>query len=963
MGSEAGRVARLRERVVDLERQLAEAAGDRRRREAEALAQSARFLTETLDTQTVGGRIVQSVCELFDVTAAGLRLREPDGSLVLVASSEGDGLYMPLGHVAPPSFGFYRHVVDAGQPLRAPDLLAAPDITLGDDVVQRLRESRKRSLLAVPLRVQERITGVLSIVAATGRVFTDDEVTLLQTFADLAALALENSRSRAEVERRRREAEELAHVAGLVGETADLATVGERIAEAVLRLLDVDSSAVRLLQSDGSLVAVALGGRATAYAGARAVVMLGAGLIGRAAAEGHPMWTADFNSDERFETSPELRERNAAAGIVAGLAVPMRVAATVTGVLSVGSSTARSFSEREIALLQAFADQAAITISNAQAREALARQAERLRILHEIDRALIAEQAPAAIAEAVVRPLRELLNVPRVIVNLFDLVAGEVEWLAAAGPHRVRLGPGVRYSIKMAGDVEALQRGEPQTIDIRTLPTSADAQALLAAGLNLYMVVPMVVGSELVGSVSVCDTAGPFPPERVAIAQEVATQLGIAIAQARLHERVRRQAAELEQRVDERTRELSVATAEADHANRAKSEFLSRMSHELRTPLNAVLGFAQLLEMEALSERQGESVGHILRAGRHLLGLINEVLDISRIEAGRLELSLEPVPLRETLDQAMQLVRPAAAAVEVTVHADAVDDGLHVLADRQRLHQVLLNLLSNAIKYNRPRGTVRVVSARSADDRLRIAVTDSGEGNPRRQARPAVHAVRPAGCRGQRGRGHRARAGAVEGARRGDGGRPASGERAGHGQHVLGGADGRAAAGGDRRGRGARRRGAGRGAVAGAPPDDPLHRGQPLEPAPRRAPPAPTAGCHRAVGDAGTGRTRPRPQPPARPDPARSAPAGHRRRRGAAAAAGRRPDGRDSRGHPQRGRDPRRDPAVPRRRGPRVPDETARRPPPAGRGRRGTAHHRALTSRNRYHPGRLREEAGAWISR
>jgi signal transduction histidine kinase/ActR/RegA family two-component response regulator len=728
MGPEAGRVARLRERVADLERQLASAAGDRRRREAEALAHTTRFLTETLDIQTVGWRIVQSVCGLFDVTAAGLRLREPDGSLVLVASS---GRRWPLHAARARGAAQLRLLPARGRcrtALRAPDLLATPDITLGDDVVQRLRDSRKRSLLAVPLRVRERITGVLSIVAETGRVFTDDEVTLLQTFADLAALALENSRSRAEVERRRREAEELAHVAGLVGETADLATVGERIAEAVLRLLDVDSSAVRLLQPDGSLVAVALGGRARAYAGARAVVVLGVGLIGRAAAEGHPMWTADFNSDESFETSPELRERNAAAGIVGGLAVPMRVAATVTGVLSVGISTARPFSEREIALLQSFADQAALTIANAQAREALARQAERLRILHEIDRALIAEQAPAAIAEAVVRPLRELLGVPRVIVNLFDLEAGQVEWLAAAGPRRVRLGPGVRYSIEMAGDLAALRRGEPQTIDIRALPASTDAQALLAAGLNLYMVVPMVVGSELVGSVSVCDTAGPFPPERVAIAQEVATQLGIAIAQARLHERVRQQAAELEQRVDERTRELSVATAEADHANRAKSEFLSRMSHELRTPLNAVLGFAQLLQMEPLSERQGESVGHILRAGRHLLGLINEVLDISRIEAGRLELSLEPVPLRETLDQAMHLVRPAAAAVEVTVHADAVDDALHVLADRQRLHQVLLNLLSNAIKYNRPRGTVRVVSARSAGDRLRIAVTDNGEG-------------------------------------------------------------------------------------------------------------------------------------------------------------------------------------------------------------------------------------------
>ena len=184
----------------------------------------------------------------------------------------------------------------------------------------------------------------------------------------------------------------------------------------------------------------------------------------------------------------------------------------MTGVLSVGSSTRRVFSEREIGLLQSFADQAAIAIANAQAQEALARQAQRLRILHEIDRALIAEQAPAAIAEAVVRPLRELLDVPRVIVNLFDLETGQVEWLAAAGRHRVRLGPGVRYSIELAGDLEALRRGEPQIIDIRALPPSPEAEAMLAAGLNVYMVVPMSAGGELVGSISVCDAAGPFPP-------------------------------------------------------------------------------------------------------------------------------------------------------------------------------------------------------------------------------------------------------------------------------------------------------------------------------------------------------------------------------------------------------------------------------------------------------------------
>src|SRR3989449_57062 len=436
-----------------------------------------------------------------------------------------------------------------------------------------------------------------------------------------------------QLEAARARARELARVAHLVNETLDLTTVSERIADGVLGLLGVHSSAIRLLQPDGALKAIALGGRAKEYAGSRDVVPSGVGLIGRAAVEGHPMWTADIRTDARFELNPEICDRNVEVGIVAGLAVPLRVGGKVIGVLSVGSPTPREFTEAEIALLETFADQAAVAINNAQNQEALAKQAERLRIMHEIDRGLIAEQSPDAIAAAAVRPLRELLGVPRAIVNLFDLAAGEVEWLAAAGRHRIRVGPGVRYSLELMGDVEALKRGETQVIDVDAMPPSPEVEALLASGVHVYMVVPMIAGGELIGALSFGGEPGPFPADQVGIAQEAAAQLAIAIAQARLHERVKQQAVELEVRVAERTRELSVATAEADRANLAKSEFLSRMSHELRTPLNAILGFAQLLELDAASAEQQESVGQILRAGRHLLGLINEILDISRIEA------------------------------------------------------------------------------------------------------------------------------------------------------------------------------------------------------------------------------------------------------------------------------------------------------------------------------------------
>lgn len=172
---------------------------------------------------------------------------------------------------------------------------------------------------------------------------------------------------------------------------------------------------------------------------------------------------------------------------------------------------------------------------------------------------------------------------------------------------------------------------------------------------------------------------------------------------------------------------LRLARTEAERANLAKTEFLSRMSHELRTPLNAILGFSQLLAMDALTPDQEESVRHITQAGHHLLALINEVLDISRIESGRLSLASEAVPVREVLEQGLAFVRPHAAdrGISVTTAGDAT--GRHVLADRQRLRQVLVNLLSNAVKYNRDNGCV-TVAATVVDGAIRIAVTDTGPG-------------------------------------------------------------------------------------------------------------------------------------------------------------------------------------------------------------------------------------------
>lgn len=210
----------------------------------------------------------------------------------------------------------------------------------------------------------------------------------------------------------------------------------------------------------------------------------------------------------------------------------------------------------------------------------------------------------------------------------------------------------------------------------------------------------------------------------------------------RAQQEVMRLNTELELRVRERTLQLeasndqlSVAKAVADEANQAKSEFLSSMSHELRTPLNAILGFAQLLDSDSMPispEKRHEYLAHILKAGKHLLVLINEVLDLAKVESGTLSLSLEPVNLADVFRECREMIEPSAVQRRVRL-VFTPPATLNVVADRTRLKQVLLNLLSNAVKYNREGGSAVVAASPTEVGQVRISVQDTGRGLDRHQ--------------------------------------------------------------------------------------------------------------------------------------------------------------------------------------------------------------------------------------
>ena len=623
-----------------------------------------------------------------------------------VASAEPDDASLAHAGFAVADIAFSRLVSASNAARGTPDVLAEPACRLDPATRELIRRQGLGALATAAIRVGGTMIGSLVLADRTGRCYTEPDLLLLSAFADQVALVVENARLEAETTRQRYEAGELALVASLIGERLDPLSVGQRIAESVLGLLGVHSSVIRLFQPDGALGAIALAGRAKEYAVIGDRIPAGLGLVGRAAVEGRPIWTSDIRIDDRFEQSPTLRARNVAAGIVAGLAVPMHAAGVVIGVLSVGSGEPRTFTQPEIDLLQRFADQAALTISNVRTQETLVKQAKRLQILHDIDLAIITETAPVAIAEAVLGRLRELLGVPRAIVNLFDWVAGEVEWLAAVGRHRIHRGPAVRYPLQFAGDLDALRRGEPQVVDVRALPASPEAGALLASGVHLYMVVPMIAAGELIGSVSFGGDQEHFPEEQISVAREVATQLAIALGQARLVERLKASYAELQQ-------------AQAQLAQSQKMEAIGQLAggiaHDFNNLLTVIGGRSSLLLMRlGPDDPARKEVDLIQTTAQRAAGLTRQLLAFSRKQV------LEPKPINlKTLVAGVTPILTRLIGEHIEIVIVAADGAAQVMADPGQMEQVIVNLVVNARDAMSDGGTLTIETS----DRL---VPDGG---------------------------------------------------------------------------------------------------------------------------------------------------------------------------------------------------------------------------------------------
>ena len=386
----------------------------------------------------------------------------------------------------------------------------------------------------------------------------------------------------------------------------------------------------------------------------------------------------------------------------------------------------RPFTESRLSLLETFADQAVIAIENvrlfqeleARTRE-LAQSVGELRALGEVGQAVSSTLDLQTVLSTIVRHAVQLSRTDGGVVYEYDEAAEEfhlrashlmeAEVVEALQATPVRPGQG-------ATGRAATMRAPVQLPDILNEQefTGTKVRPLFARlGYRSVLAVPLLREGRIMGALTVCrKQAGSFPPEVVNLLQTFATQSALAIQNARLF------------------REIEDKSRQIEAANRHKSEFLANMSHELRTPLNAIIGFSEVLGERMfgeLNEKQAEYTDDILSSGRHLLSLINEILDLSKVEAGRMELELATFDLPLAIDNARTFVRERATKHGINLDV-TVDERLgDFVGDERKIKQVLLNLLSNAVKFT-PEGGRIGIKARQADGSVEISVSDTGIG-------------------------------------------------------------------------------------------------------------------------------------------------------------------------------------------------------------------------------------------
>ena len=702
-------------------------------------------ITEALEQQTATSEVLRVISSsptdtqpVFD-TIAESAARLCGGLQSWVMRFDGELSHLVShSHVAPDIADFWRQEFASFRPERkwittrailTGAVVHIPDVDQDPEYDhETARKGKYRSALSVPLLQDGRVIGAVAVSRREPGPFPDTQIALLQTFADQAVIAIQNVRLFKELQTRNAEITEAleqqtatSDILRVISSSPDsLDPVFGTILKSAQRLCDAKHGILFLCDDDALAIA--------AYENASPVLAEhykaqpkmyptpDRGPSSRAALERRVVHILDLQNDPTFRLPQHLLDE----GLRTALGVPILLGDKLFGVITVYRREVMAFSESQVNLLRTFADQAVIAIENVRLfKELQARNAE-------VTDAL---QQQTAIAEI----LRVISSTPTDVVPVLEAVTQRAAQLCDAPDARLFLveGDSLKYvtgfgELTGALPSTALTRGrvtgrailDQAVVQVEDVAAALDEFSDLRGaqrdfGTRTALAVPLLRGNRAFGAILMRrKEVRPFTEKQIELVKTFANQAAIAIENVRLFNEIQ-----------DKGRQLEIA-------NKHKSEFLANMSHELRTPLNAIIGFSEVLGERyfgELNEKQAEYVSDIHDSGKHLLSLINDILDLSKIEAGRMELELSEFDLPAALQNALTLVKERAQRHGIKLGL-TTDPALGVFrGDERKFKQIMLNLLSNAVKFT-PEGGSVAVAARKFDSAVEVSVTDTGVG-------------------------------------------------------------------------------------------------------------------------------------------------------------------------------------------------------------------------------------------
>ncbi|MBP7591976.1 MAG: GAF domain-containing protein [Chloroflexi bacterium] len=716
----------------------------RLRSELAFINQVGRQLTSSLDLNQVVATTLEQARRLLDAMACSIWLIDKETNSLICREVAGPGNEYLRGWRLEMGQGIVGWVTANNQPVLIEDTWS--DSRYYPSIDQKTGIPI-RSMLCLPLQTKQNTLGALQLVDQNIDTFTQADLTLLESVASSAAIAIENAQlyeqAQLEIAERKR-AEEALRIRNeeldrlyrasdtlLASTTPDFKSLAKSIVETVRReFVNTNCSLVLIDPDTDKLNRVAASGPYVEEVNRSILTVSGPGIIPEAIRTGKSLNVYDVDTQPQYKQGWKLTKSE--------LCVPLKIDRRVIGAIDMQSSDYHAFNQDDERLLSHFADRAALALQSVRLFNETQRWAKELDLLNHIIATITAGATEADIFQTACVELSNFLQAPFTFLSLLDEEQVAQVVVSEMLPPRVISQIGaplpMQNSLLFQSIFESGQAYANANFDLHSdaaFKPFADLPDFQAESISLVTAPIVYRGQVAIGSLILFSLENrAFSPSEVRLVKVVGEELGRALETVRLSDRLRAYASELEERVAARTEELHIANTRLVQALQSRDEFLASMSHELRTPLNAIMLRCELMrESGPDAAGQARSLHIIEESAQHLLELINDILDVAKIEAGKLELLVEPVPVRMICESSLRMVAHMAQKKQIELKETIDDTAVIIHADGRRIKQVLVNLLTNAVKFTPEGGKIGLdVRGNPEEDCVQFIVWDNGIG-------------------------------------------------------------------------------------------------------------------------------------------------------------------------------------------------------------------------------------------